>query len=220
MHKIKDALNLGVDLDYHPASVRICQAMEHKRRVSDQVFDSIYDSEIRKLSALHWTPAHVAIALARILVKHPGSVVLDVGSGAGKFCVLGALATKGTFIGVEQRPYFVGVARNLAQILGINRAEFLCGNALDLDWRPFNAVYLFNPFWENIEQVNAIDNSITLSEDVFNGYVFSVQEKLSHCNVGTRVATLNGFGGAMPDGYELKYRRFIKNCYAEVWIKV
>ena len=44
---------------------------------------------------MHWTPVHVARRAAQFLVTGPETRVLDVGSGPGKFCLVGALATQG-----------------------------------------------------------------------------------------------------------------------------
>ena len=40
----------------------------------------------------------------------PGEVVLDIGCGPGKFCIVGALATTGRFTGVEQRKHLCDAA--------------------------------------------------------------------------------------------------------------
>jgi hypothetical protein len=197
------------------ARVRI--ALRRRGRVSDRLFDQIYAPGIRRLSAVHWTPAIVATTLATRLVTKPNSVVLDVGSGAGKFCVLGALATHAVFVGVEQRSRLVSVSRDLAETLGAERAEFVRGDALQLDWNGFDAFYLFNPFWENVDQEGAIDKTVPLHAALYDDAVYAVQEKLVNCRVGTRVATLNGFGGAMPPGYSLIYRRFVDGSYADIW---
>ena len=120
---------------------------EPQRPVTDELFDRLYDPEIRAISAVHWTPAAVAVGMARLLAPDRSSIVLDIGSGVGKFCVLGALATEGVFVGIEQRLHLVTIARKLAGTLGIERASFVHGNVLDLDWSRFTAFYLFNPFW-------------------------------------------------------------------------
>ena len=70
---------------------------------SDADFDALCGSEIRKLSRIHWTPCKVATLAAELLVKSPDDRILDVGSGAGKFCILGALHTPARFVGVEKR---------------------------------------------------------------------------------------------------------------------
>ena len=66
-------------------------------------FDLVYPKWIQDLSESHWTPVPIALEAARFLVTQPGTRVLDIGCGPGKFCAIGALTTKGHFTGVEQR---------------------------------------------------------------------------------------------------------------------
>src|SRR5262245_4742094 len=112
--------------------------LELRRQVSDHIFDQIYEPAAHRLSAVHWTPAFVATEIAMQLVTRKDCTVLDVGSGAGKFCVLGALTTPGSFVGVERRSWLVEAATDLAAALGAERTTFLCGDALDIDWREFD----------------------------------------------------------------------------------
>src|SRR4030095_5525386 len=70
--------------------------------------DRILPLRWRRFSVMYWTPVHVARRAAQLLVTGADSQVLDVGSGPGKFCLVGALATLGHFTGVEQRPHMGG----------------------------------------------------------------------------------------------------------------
>ncbi|MGI8819806.1 MAG: hypothetical protein ACR2ID_02870 [Chthoniobacterales bacterium] len=56
------------------------------RSLEDEKFDLLYPPEIRELSAIFWTPVRLAAEAARLLVPLPGTRVLDVGCGPGKFC--------------------------------------------------------------------------------------------------------------------------------------
>ena len=108
----------------------------------------------------------VALRAAELLVAKPGALILDVGSGAGKFCIVGALATDAGFVGIEQRPHLVDAASMLAMGLGAQRARFLAGDAFDADWRQFDGIYLFNPFQEHIgDDAGVIDRSISIADD-------------------------------------------------------
>ena len=77
--------------------------LEYIHALEDSRFDLVYPREIRELSDRHWTPVEVARKAAVFLVREPGTRVLDIGCGPGKFCIVGALATDGRFTGVEQR---------------------------------------------------------------------------------------------------------------------
>src|SRR3954471_8285376 len=81
---------------------------------SDVEFDDVYDPEIRALSPQHWTPVQVAARAATLLTQAGATRILDVGSGAGKFCIAGALSTDAHFTGVERRGRLVETARRAA----------------------------------------------------------------------------------------------------------
>jgi type I restriction-modification system DNA methylase subunit len=66
----------------------------------DEDFDLIFPLEIRRKSATHFTPIKIAKAAAEFLATEPGIRILDVGSGAGKFCIVGALITNAHYTGV------------------------------------------------------------------------------------------------------------------------
>jgi len=65
--------------------------------VGDEEFNRIYPKSIRDLSQFQWTPLEVAKLAAKYLAEIPGKKVLDIGSGVGKFCMIGACCTQGQF---------------------------------------------------------------------------------------------------------------------------
>jgi predicted RNA methylase len=188
------------------------------RRVSDFQFDQVYSAEIRNLSRIHWTPVEVAIRAAELLVADENTRVLDVGAGSGKFCIVGALSSPGQFVGVEQRPQLVDFARKAAEELGADRASFVVGNMVDLDWSLFDAFYLFNPFYENQVKEIRIDDTVSHAQDKFSKYVEAVRTKLKEAKPGTKVATYHGFGGDLPFGYRLLAKEPAGTSYLEVWV--
>jgi len=88
---------------------------------TDTAFDAHYPPVIRAHAFTHFTPVDVARAAAAFLVKAPGDHVLDVGSGAGKFCCVGALTTTGHFTGVERRSALHAAAKAFAQQHDVER---------------------------------------------------------------------------------------------------
>ena len=54
--------------------------------MKDDDFDGIYPEEVRPMAFTHFTPIEIAIRAAKFLVQKSGTKVLDIGSGAGKFC--------------------------------------------------------------------------------------------------------------------------------------
>lgn len=196
------------------------EKLKLSHRISDASFDSIYPEAIRRLSSTHWTPVDVARRATELLVTSSETRILDVGSGAGKFCLVGALTSGATFVGIEQRSYLVELCRKLAARYSIEQAQFARGNMIDIDWSNFNGFYLYNPFIENLYAAAVrIDNGLEQTRLLYEHYVRTVQRKLHRAAVGTRVVTYHGFGGDMPPGYICKLREPIASDRIEFWVK-
>lgn len=187
----------------------------------DSVFDAVYPDWVRHLSKSHWTPFHVAVRAARLLVTSARTRILDVGSGAGKFCIIGALVTEGTFVGVEQRRGLVDVATQAARRYGVEeRISFMHANMTTIDWNEYDAFYLYNPFHEHTRRAQStIDSSIELAEHFRDRYVAFTRQQLKLAPAGTRVATYHGFGGRMPASYKCVRREGCGTDFVELWVK-
>lgn len=68
--------------------------------------------------------------------------LLDVGSGTGRVVLFSSLYFGLKSVGVEILPTFVRVARLIARKLKNEKAEFIEGNFLHLDFSPFTIVYV------------------------------------------------------------------------------
>lgn len=191
------------------------------KKVSNVRFDRIYPSMIRKLSSVHWTPVDVALRAAALLVTEEHTNVLDVGSGCGKFCIIGALTQQnGHFYGIEQRSYLNEIAKRTAKNLKLSNATFLDGNMVALDWSEFDAFYFFNPFYENrMLPFSRIDISVPANQYRYEFYVETALSKLAQLKKGTRVVTYHGLGANFPESYELHYQEHIGTSVLELWIK-
>jgi hypothetical protein len=187
--------------------------------LDDAEFDTLYPDWARGLSRYHWTPVAVARHAAHWLVDRPGRRVLDVGSGVGKFAIIGALVTEGDFYGVEQRKYFLDTAQSVAGRLGASRATFLHGNMMAVDWKMFDAFYLYNPFVENLGLLQPIDETTDLRPEFYSTYVEFVRHQLVSAAIGSRVVTYHGFGGNMPSGYQRRARKRYRSDFLELWVK-
>jgi SAM-dependent methyltransferase len=187
----------------------------------DEAFDRVYPASVNYRSYVHWTPVDVARRAALLLVTGEGTRVLDVGAGAGKFCIVGALATRGRFYGVEQVPHLVEAARNAADRYGVGRrAHFVVGDIRSVDWRDFDAFYLYNPFCEYLGRMSSrADHAISVAPGVRRELIEFTTTQLANAATGTRVATYHGFGGEMPRAY----RRVLREGYGadviELWVK-
>lgn len=177
--------------------------------MTDDDFEAACDAAWRVRSRRYWTPASVAREAARWLTEDGVDRVLDVGSGAGKFCIIGATSTSATFVGIEQRLPLVVAARRTAARLGVGvRAQFLHCEADAGFLAQFRALYLFNPFAENLYEAEyQLDTSVELSAERYGRDVALVEEALGRLPLGARVVTYHGFGGRLPSSFELVRER-------------
>lgn len=186
----------------------------------DIEFDEAYPPMIRAVSSRFWTPVRVALRAARLLVTSPDDRVLDIGSGVGKFCIVGAAATGATFVGVEHRARFVSVAQRAALTLGVTSARFECSPFDLVEVQDFDALYLFNPFEENLwDPVERLDETVPHSLERYARDTVQVEHMLARARVGTRVVTYHGFGSDIPPGFQRVLRERQRSGYLELWTK-
>ena len=212
--------NLPTEPKSWESAQKLAADLRGGRKVSDAQFDQIFPPLIRKISEVHWTPVEIAIRAAELLATDEKTRVLDVGSGAGKFCLVASLSARGQFTGVEQRLHLLQTARTCAEELGASQASFVLGNMADLVWDVFDAFYLFNPFYENVLRSIRIDNTVSHSQVKFNRAIETVRNKLIAARLGTKVVTYHGFGGEVPRGYHRLKREPIGTSHLELWVKI
>src|SRR5438093_353833 len=124
-------------------------AFERGLRIQDHAFDLLFPAPQRIRSWQHWTPIDVADRMCALLAPRAGERILDVGSGVGKACLLGALATEASWVGIERDLEMVRAATEAARTLGVDgRVTFLLGEMELFDWSGFDGFYVFNPFAE------------------------------------------------------------------------
>lgn len=187
--------------------------------MTDRQLDALYPVDVRQMSASYWTPVRVALDAVRMLVVHDGTRVLDIGSGAGKLCCIGAILTNARFHGIEQRALLVNHARALATLLEAERAVFTCGSFESVAPEAYDAFYLFNPFEENEDRtLAAADRAQRPGDDWFLDDVRRARSFLGAARSGARVVIYNGFGAALPAEFELVERVQLRRAL-ELWVK-
>ena len=186
---------------------------------TDDDFDAIYPDHIRLLARKHWTPISVAKAAAQFLVNRRGINVLDIGSGVGKFCMVGAaLIPHGHFTGVEQRSELVELSRTLWASYQLTNTSYINANIISIDFRDFNGFYLYNSFFENVDPRNSIDQTIALSTGFYITYGTHTSNKLSSLPSGVRLATYFTDEWVIPTNFELVDTQFKGNL--KLWEKM
>jgi hypothetical protein len=187
------------------AAHSLAEAMRTGSCPNDRSFDRFLPEPLRIVSPEYWTPLAVAKRAAEWIEDLGVRTVVDIGSGAGKFCVAGALFGKCQFSGLEQYSSLVTSARALADLFDVNnRVSFVAGALGAVPTPMGDAYYFFNPFgadWCGADQPWR-QEPISLTTE-YGGDVAAAEELLRRVPVGTCVLTYNGFGGRVPATYEL-----------------
>ncbi len=128
---------------------------------------------------------------------------MDIGSGVGKFCILaGQQFPENQFTGVELREDLVLIAEEIKEKKKVPNVFFMEENIKKIQFKNFNHFYFFNPFHENVELENKLDDQIFLNEKLYlqySGYVYRQWEKMP---IGTRIAAFFAPDGSIPPQYE------------------
>lgn len=188
------------------------------RPVPDETFDEIYPEAVRSLSSAHWTPVRIAARVVELLRLRRGDRVLDVGAGAGKFCIVVAAMSDARVRGVERQPQLVAVAREAVRRFGVT-AEIVEGSFDAEDPEAVDAAYLFNPFVETI----LLPGVEAFAADRFAGRtaadILTAERFLAAARTGVRVVTFCGFGGTIPAQYERLAQEAWDGGVLELWEK-
>ncbi len=184
-------------------SRRVAELLRAKTCPPDFAFDRFLPRRLHEASRFFWSPLAVAVRGSGWLEECGVRSVVDIGSGVGKFCVAGALASRCHFIGLEHRPSCVATARELARRFGVSHRVCFLEGALGTRHVPESqAYYLYNPFAENLfGPGERLDDEVELHIDRFAQDVAATVELLRAAPLGTYVLTYNGFGAKLPDGY-------------------
>lgn len=182
----------------------VAAALRAGRPSANDAFDRFLPTELRQVADQYWTPLPVVRRVATWLRETGVGSVLDIGSGAGKFCVAAALLTRCRFTGVEHRSTLVAAARDLAAVFEVDaRVSFVYGTVNAVAALPADAVYIFNPFGEyTFDDPRFIEEEVIFTPETRQRDVAAVAGLLSGARAGTFVVTYNGFGGPLPAGYE------------------
>lgn len=170
---------------------------------SDADFNLLYPPRIQQLAKRHWTPLHITHLVTNFF-GNTEVKILDIGSGAGKFCLAAACYSPNTqFYGIEQRAYLIQHAKDAQIALDISNVTFIHGSFTDLDFRAFDGFYFFNSFYENLNNEDRIDEEIEYSESLYRYYTSYLYRVLEQMPKGTKVVTYHCYFREVPDSYKL-----------------
>jgi len=171
-----------------------------QQRPADRAFDRFLPEDLRAVSMEYWTPLRVVKRAAEWLNDVNARHVVDIGSGAGKFCVAAAMLSQARFTGLEQSRSLIRSARLLAKVFGVDgRVTFVHG-AFGAVMTPIADVYyLYNPFgnyWFDLRQ--DAERHIACTTERRLQEVAHVERFIGTVPDGTYLLTYHGFGGRMP----------------------
>jgi SAM-dependent methyltransferase len=199
---------------------RIAESLRGGACPPDAAFDLFLPEDLASLSADQWTPLEVALVAARWLNDAGVRRVVDIGSGPGKFCIAAALACRCEFVGLEQNPRFVAVARALARLFDVQgTASFVHGTLADAVLPEADGYYVYNPFAQHLFAPGDGSGGTTPDYARYRHDVMVVQDIFRCAPAGTVVITYNGFGGLMPASYEACRVDRELPCVLRMWRK-
>lgn len=147
---------------------------------------------------------HVAARAADFLAVQPGSKVLDIGSGVGKFCLTGAMFhPEVNFYGIEYRENLVQVANDCAGRLELSNVYFEARDINTVPLKHYDHFYFYNSFYENIAVDERIDETVALSVQLYKQYQAYILRQLEKMPSGTRLATFYGNDNYIPRHYHV-----------------
>lgn len=186
-----------------PSPRRLAEAMRAGPCPDDYAFDRYLPFELRGVSRRYWTPLAVARRAGEWLEQYGATRTLDIGSGAGKFCVATALVSSGEFIGVEHRARLVVAARELATRFEVaDRVSFVEGAFGRMETPEADAYYVYNPFGENLyDYRECLDEQVELTHGRYLGDIAATERLLLEAPIGTLLLSYNGFGGRVAGNW-------------------
>ena len=119
-------------LRYTRAMHQLARALLDGEQVDDDAFDALLSLRSQVCSRSFWSPVSAARRAAALFREQGAQRVLDVGAGAGKFCVVASLVLGRRVWGVERRESLVLEGRAVAAQLGAD-VELLHGTLVDVD---------------------------------------------------------------------------------------
>ena len=187
------------------SAAQVAALIRDGRVLREARFDRFLPPELRRVSSEHWTPLAVAARVAHWIECRGIRKVIDLGSGVGKLCVATALGTsRCQFVGIEQRPSLVRIARALATDFGVaERVQFIEGDLSRMDIPAADGYYVYNPFAENVcDPQSRVDQEVELSLERFDRDMATVQTLLMRAPVGTYLIKYNKYGALVPTCYD------------------
>ncbi|WP_246197827.1 methyltransferase [Chitinophaga agrisoli] len=146
----------------------------------------------------------VAKKSAKFLATEPGKKILDIGSGVGKFCLIGGhFSPEVSFHGIEQRQELYKFAISAKGLTGTRNVNFIHGNFTQIDFAEYDHFYFYNAFFENLASDGHIDQLTEYSTILYYYYSQYLFKELDAKPSGTRLVTFHSLEDEVPPSYQL-----------------
>ena len=186
--------------------------------VFDEEFDTIFPEDVREHSNRHFTSVFIAQQASAFLTEEGAKNILDIGSGTGKFCLVASATTKSNFTGVEHRAYQVEIGNECARRYGLSKCNFIADTILNIDFKEYDAFYIFNPFLEAKDPTAQMDQAVKVGLNEYETFSNYVYQQFDSLKIGTRIASYWTSKTQFPPSFEL-----VKSSFGDTltfWIKV
>lgn len=170
--------------------------------LTEESFNSLLPDYLRRASRLYFTPIRVAQVAAQWLTEDGAKTVLDIGAGVGKFCVAGASLNSSFYFGIEYRKSVAQIANSMISTFQLPNSIVQHGNVVELDFRNFDAFYMYNPFFENLLSTRRLNDEVELAGSLYGYYAGEVRDKLDRSKPGTRLVTFHGNNFDAPESFK------------------
>jgi predicted RNA methylase len=197
--------------------MNIINQPKYKHELTEKSFNDCLPDYLKFASRLFFTPIEVAKTASEWLTETDAKKILDIGAGVGKFCITGASQSSSHFYGIEHRASITKIGNQIAKHFELKNATILHSNILDVDFSNYDAFYLFNPFYENLELAKRLNDEVPLEENLYLKYINYTDEQLDKAKIGTRLVTYHGNNFEVPNSYTKVQDAF--NGDLKLWVK-
>lgn len=162
-------------------------ALRAASEVTDEDFNAFLPARYQGAGHTHASPVAVAVRAAQLLAAGGAARVLEVGSGIGTFGIVGALTTPAFYVGIEPNLPIVVAARGTAARFGASRVRFFHGDVSQIDFRLYDAIYLFSPEVRRTDREphGGVESRAGISEAL-------AWQKVEETRPGTRILAAGG----------------------------
>jgi SAM-dependent methyltransferase len=190
---------------------------KNKLELTEENFNSCLPDYLQNRSKRFFTPLYIAQTATEWLTEDGRKCVLDIGAGVGKFCLAGATYSDSFFCGIEYRSSLAKIANELVIKFNIANAIIQHGDITDVDFKNFDAFYLYNPFFENLIPALRLNNEVELSSSLYRYYFNHTEKQLDQTRTGTRLVTYHGNNFEVPASFRKVKEN--KDSTLKLWVK-